>query len=254
MTKLLIIALLSGLSFPSQAKEAYCNVPGLKEASKPVQSKKFAFCFFFTPADDGTTTPTSSDPPAISIYFSFDKAPPTLLYELPYSGTESIIEDAFLVPSRESERLAIIHSSDKPSTFEIAGRLYDVTVFDLSKSRPEMDLIAKKFFDGGGDLSDPNGSVTYYYPYKTREEVVSALQSPIYGAKSESPLSATVTDKAFLYSEPNSREMSRTYLIKGDVVSVEAATAGWCNVSYQGKSKSIIKWMQCSLLDPIKPN
>ncbi len=252
MTKFLIIALLS-LPFLSQANELRCNVPGLKEASKPVQSKKFFFCFFFTQAEDGTTTATSTDPAAISVYFSSGKAIPEFLYELPYSGTESIIEDAFLVPSRESERLAVIHSSDAPSTFEIAGRLYDVTVFDLSGQRPELDSSANKFFDGGGDLSDSNGSVIYYYPYKTREKVISALHSPIYGATPERPASATVTKKSFLYIEPNSREISRTYLIKGDTVSVEDATAGWCNVRYKGNSKPIVKWMQCDFLKPIKP-
>ncbi|MCD7099391.1 hypothetical protein [Stenotrophomonas sp. MMGLT7] len=253
MTKFFIIALLA-FSFSSQASELLCNIPGLKEARKPIQSKKFSFCFFFTSANEGTTTATSTDPEAISVYFSSGKAQPEFLYELPYSGTESIIEDAFLVTGRESERIAVIHSSDAPSTFEIAGRLYDVTVFDTSGKRPELDFSANKFFDGGGDLSGPNGNITYRYPYKTREKVISALHSPIYSAASEAPVSAIVTNKAFLYLEPSSREISKTYLIQGDVLSVEDATAGWCNVRYRGKSKSIIKWMHCEFLEPVEPN
>lgn len=140
MIRLLLIALFS-LPLILQAKEPSCKKLALKEASNPIYAGDFTFCFLFTPPEEGVPT----DPEAISVYYSPEETAPIFLYELPYSGTESRIDDAFLIPENGGERLAVIHSSDTPSTFEIASRLYDVTIIDIDKSRPSLNEKAKRF-------------------------------------------------------------------------------------------------------------
>ncbi|QSQ51502.1 hypothetical protein [Xanthomonas translucens] len=244
MIRFLLAAIFS-LPLVLHAKESSCGNSALKEASKPLYSRDFTFCFLFTTPEEGVPT----DPAAISVYYSSGKTKPVFLYELPYSGTESRIEDAFLVPTDGGERLAIIHSSDTPSTFEIVSQLYDVTVIDIGRNPPSLNETAKHFFDFGGDFADANGKVIYKYPYKTRDTVIAALKSKIFGIGPNGKLAATVKDKALLYPEPNSREKTKSYLIQGDKVSVEDATSGWCKIRFQAKAKQIVKWMDCSSLE-----
>lgn len=226
-----------------------CDALKLKAASEPVEVGATVFCFVHArPQDEEAGSPPG--PTAIAVYTSSHSAPAKLLYELPYSGTESTIEETFVVSGQgSSKQLIVIHSSDAPSTFDIAGRLYDVTVLNVSP-RPSVDEKAGKFFGLGADLVDQNGSIFFQYPYKDREHVTTAINSPLYRVSDANSVPAEVKSKALLYPEPNSRQATKSYLIKGDLVFIVDATGGWCNVRYKGKSKTIVKWLQCDLLAP----
>ncbi|KAB7769646.1 hypothetical protein CKY51_05725 [Xanthomonas maliensis] len=147
------------------------------------------------------------------------------------------------------ERLTIIHSSDTPSTFEISSRLYDVTVIDVADGHAAVSEAGRKFFGIGGDSVSSDGKVNHRYPYKTRDKVIAALNSKIFDLPAGAGLAATVTDKAFLYPEANSRESSKSYLIAGDRVTVLEASTGWCKIRFRSKNTSIIRWLECDRLD-----
>ncbi|GAB3052487.1 hypothetical protein [Stenotrophomonas tumulicola] len=246
---LLAVALVLPLSACANASALPCDALPQEAASKPVEANGTVFCFVHARPQDEAPGSAPSGPAAISVYASRQGAPATFVYELPYSGTDSVVDDAFLANGRSAgEQVVIIHSSDAPSTFEITGKLHDVTVLDVSGKHPVVSEKARKFFDIGGDVADASGNITFHYPYKTRQPVIAALDSPIFNASASNPVAAQVKDKAFLYPEPDSRVASKAYVIKGDTVSVQDASGGWCQVSYQGKSKAIVRWMQCELL------
>ncbi len=246
----LVLALLALL--PACAMAGPCEELPQPAAAKPLQAADTVFCFVQTQPLDGPQGAESSVPPAISIFASRKGHPAEFFHELPYSSTASRIDDAFLSPANAPQHLVVLHSSDVPSTFEISGRLHDVTVVDLQPAGLRVNERARTFFDMGGDITDGKGDVAFQYPYKTRNEVTAALRSPLFSASEATPVKATVSSKAFLYPEPDARIATRSYLIKGDHVTTQSASGGWCQIRYKGKSREITRWMECAKLSAME--
>lgn len=244
-----LLALLALL--PACAMAGPCEDLPQPSAARPIQAEGTLFCFVQTRPLDEPQGAGSSMPHAISIFASRKGHPAEFFHELPYSSTASRIDDAFLAPGSGPGRLVVLHSSDVPSTFEIAGRLHDVTVVDLQPAGPRVNEPARTFFDIGGDITDAKGDVVFRYPYKTRSEVIAALGSPLFAASEATPVKATVSSKASLYPEPDPRIATRSYLIEGDHVATQSASGGWCQIRYKGKSKEITRWMECAKLRAI---
>lgn len=251
-----MIKLLSGVIFyvsaaTATATDFTCSDIGRPEAYRPVEVGGITLCFVYTKTqqEDGQI---SRPPDGIAVYSISKTEKPKPIYQLPYAGTKGMIDDAFpfFVDSAQEKMLFIVHSFETPKSWDSVSDIYSVSVLRIQDGILVHDQQYSRFFDMGGDLTDDRGRITYIYPYKNRVLVEKAIRSPLFHAvNSSTSIEGTIQEKSFLYggdAEPALQDPKKMYLIKGDRVSVEDATAGWCKVSYQSKMKLIKMWLQCN--------
>ena len=232
------------------ASERDCNELGLKQAFSPMWVQEVKACFLYTETDTQQMNQLSREPDGISVYSLSGSKKFTLVYDFPYAGTRAEIDDAFFISVDEyDEMLFVIHRVETPSSWDAVSDLYDVGVMKLKDGALVKDQALSRFFDLGGDLVDPQGKLSFIYPYKDKKSVENAVRSPLFRTVSSSSLiRGTINEKTFLYggdAEPAVQDPSKKYLIKGDQVSVEDSVAGWCKVSYATNAKTISMWVQC---------
>jgi hypothetical protein len=254
MVKFLLLILFGTSAIMAVARDGTCGDFGFKQAYKSIEVQGNTVCFLYTKASEQDEGQLSVDPHGISIYKMSKAEEPTLIYELPYAGTEGKINDAFLldVDGSYGEGLFILHSVETPSSWDPVSDIYDVSVIKLQSETLVHDQKLSRFFDLGGDLVDSQGRPTYTYPYKDRKSVEEAIRSPVFHAvASSTSVEGTIKEKVFLYggdSEPAMQDPSKKYLIEGDQVVVKDSMAGWCKVMYAGKPKPITMWTQCTAI------
>lgn len=208
-------------------------------------------CFVYIGVDKLNERSLSRDPDAIAVYSVSDSQEPTLVYEFPYAGTEGRIDDAFFLPIDDSqdEQLFVIHSMEKPRSWESVSDAYDVNVIRRQGAGIIQDQKLSRFFRWGTDLVSLHGEPDYIYPYKDRKAVTRAVNSKLFAAiNASTPIAGTIQKKAFLYAgdtEPGLQDPKKMYLIRGDQILLEDSVAGWCKIFYEGKLAKITRWTQC---------
>lgn len=251
MLKVLFVAFFSTLAASSVAYGKSCDDIGFEQAYHSVNIRQVIVCFVYTKTPAEKDRQLSRDPDGIAAYSISQSEMPTLMYEFPYAGTKGEINDAFVlsVGSAAEEMLFVIHSVETPRSWDAVSNIYDVTVMRLRRGILVPDEKLSRFFSLGGDLIDAQGRAVYIYPYKERKAVVDSVRSPLFEfVYFSTPVLGVLQEKAFLYSgdgEPSVQDPQKMYLVKGDEVTLEDSTAGWCKVSYSGKKETITRWVQC---------
>lgn len=174
------------------------------------------------PISTGPTAGPRAKPPALS--------PATLSYDGPTG-------------SGRFGRVTIVHEGRAVRT--LLGQQDQDGAFEREKS-PRLSPDHRFVFISqiaSAELDTPQGPITQETAYCNLVDTHSGCI-----VARETGEFCTVKGKAFLYPEPNSRNTPKSYLIKGDMVSVEDATSGWCKIRFQAKAKPILKWMDCDLL------
>lgn len=251
---LLAIFFLLSLEAATANTEA-CSGIGIAQAYESINLHGTFACFVYSQTGTNDEQQLSRDPDGISVYEYSEIGKPKLVYELPYAGTDGIIHDAFLIPDEgtDEDMLFVIHSFKTPKSWDAVSDIYSVSVIKTLNGSLVRDSTLSRFFDLGGDLIDAHGRVTYTYPYKDKKSVEDSVRSSLFKAvRSGVKIKGTIQEKAFLYtgsSEPSAPDPKKSYLIKGDQITLEDSIAGWCKILYQGKNALISKWMQCRYID-----
>jgi hypothetical protein len=237
------------LSAHTYAESLECAKLGATAAHPPLVADRVVMCMTFEPV----THQGFSEPPEIAVYAAYENTTPEKIYTLPDARTQSVIESAFTGTLAGEQIFLVLYRMSTPSTWEFTSDIYGVSAFRVVNSALAHDAALSRFFDMGGDRSASNTSFSYTYPYKTRDSINRALSTRLLRSlMANSSLSGTVITKAFLYEggdEPDVLPLSKMYLLKGDHVTVQDATAGWCKIKYVKKADTINKWMRCSALD-----
>lgn len=253
MTKCLLISVLMICFESATAGSAPCHSAGLRTAYKPLEIHGTAVCFFYTPNKlDKSGNKSYLDPDGISLYSITTSGQAELLYELAYAGTKSEIKDAFIGSVAGGERLFVIHAMEAPSSWDIVGDVYSVSVINFDGEKFVVDLELSRFFDLGGDSMNAQGQIKYVYPYKEKASVENAIRSAIFkSVELSTPASAIVREKTALYGgdlEPATWEVSHRYASKSDRVTLEDSMAGWCKISYVAERMPTRMWLICDAI------
>jgi hypothetical protein len=148
------------------------------------------------------------------------------------------------------DKLIVIKNMEAPSSWDASGDIYAVSVFSLQDGNLLHDYKASRYFDMGADMENGHEIRAFIYPYKTRAQIENAWRSPAFQAvHASSSIDGAIQKKTFLYdgdAEPILQATGRSYLIKGDVVTVRDSVAGWCKASYNTGKRVLIKWVNCS--------
>lgn len=170
---------------------------------------------------------------------------------LPFLAATGRVRAAFFSDAKDggSPKLFIIHSVEISSDTGVrySGEYYTVHVYSKSSSGYRRDERLSNYFGTGGDvLSD--GSETdlkYEFPYKTSSEIIERLSSGSYRKwLVGEPVKLEVDRKTFIYSAPNTADVTRMYLVKGDVVLQEDVGGGWVKIMFKSaKNKEIRGWI-----------
>jgi hypothetical protein len=246
---ILLVGLLFGISKSALAGDDY-DVEGQCQAYKSIAMNESSVCFVYFKSDSEGDQQILRVPDGIAIYTISKSKKPELVYEFPYAGTKGKIEDVFFLFVNDSaeKALVVIHSMQSPRSWDTKGDVYDVSVLRNKGGEIIRDERLSRFFNFGGDVIDAHGLLTYLYPYKDKKSIEGAIRSPLFRAFSSSAIiTGTVIEKTFLYSgeaEPASQDPNKSYLVKGDRVTLEDSMAGWCKVSYKAHELRA-KWMQC---------
>jgi hypothetical protein len=232
-----------------------CSSIGLSEAYKFIDAYGVKACLVYTQEGAQTLGVSSRGPDRISLYSAMSPDDLKFVYAFPYGGTEGKIIDAFFLPvgGRDEELLFVMYRIGAPKLWNSVSDIYGVSVFRREGDALLLDEKSTLFFDLRADTVDKQGRSTYVYPYKVKSSVEKAVGSPLFHSViSKNKIAGSILEKTFLYdgaSESLLQNSHNTYLVKGDNVLVEDATAGWCKVSYQAKIKMITKWAQCKSIN-----
>jgi hypothetical protein len=228
-----------------------CSDLGLQQAYGPLSFSGGKVCFLYTKPDTAYEGDLSRAPDSISVYSIFETGAHQLIYELPYAGTPGKINDALFisVDGKSDEMLFVLHSFEKPTSWDPVSDIYGVSVVGFKEGNPVQEKTLSRFFDLGGDMINSQGKFFYTYPYKDRRSVIGIVDSPVFRVvTSPAPVRGVIKEKAFLYggeNEPTTQDPSKMYLVRGDKVAVKDSMAGWCKVNYKSKSNEIRMWVQC---------
>jgi len=247
-----IIVLLSG----SVLARSACSDIHDKQSYPPLNITNGTVCFVQEPVLDPKTN-ASIGAASISLYYIFKQNAPIKAQGrgLLYDDTPGKIVDAFAssVDHGQQEKIFVIHEMEvRESLVEpnSSGNFYSVAVFSLAGNALRRDERASEWF--GADyswLSDGRREV-YKFPFLSRKDILLALRSPLAALISnDRPISARLKEKTYLFDGPNIRDITKKYFIKGDLVTVNKATAGWCQIKYSAERKPLEMWLACDALD-----
>ncbi|WP_458729731.1 hypothetical protein [Pseudomonas brenneri] len=231
-----------------------CSYLGDRQAYPSVLLDGVGVCFVYVETKPEYEGQLSKDPDGISAYSGLSSGKISIVYEFLYAGTEGRIENAFVLSagSDSENMLFVIHSIEKPRSWDPVSDIYDVSVMVVRNGNLVRDEKLSRFFDMGGDFVDAQGRPTYIYPYKDRTSVETVVRSSLFKAlRYSSSVEGTVREKSFFYggeAEPSQHDRRKNYLIKDDKVTVDDSTGGWCRVTYAAKAIPITMWMQCKAI------
>lgn len=212
-------------------------------------------CFVKEPVvDPGTRTPIGMD--AISLYYIANggDAAKAEGRGLLYDNTPGEIVDAFpaKISLDRSESIFVIHSMTVRNSLvepNSSGKFYSVSVFDVAGKTLRRDERASDWFGADYSWISDGKNIVYRYPYLSKIDVRHAINSPFAPLMAgDKFIAAVVGEKSYLFDESNIKGKTKKYLIKGDRVVVEAASAGWCRIKYTSGSKPLDMWMMCAAL------
>ncbi|WP_321946977.1 hypothetical protein [Paraburkholderia sp. J10-1] len=245
-----MIFLMSGSIF---AKSRCSDIQG-KQGFHPLILTNGIVCFVQEPVlNSNTGVPIGED--AISLYYiSNGNAPVKAMGRgLLYDESPGKIVDSFpLATDQDNNRIAVIHSVDvRQSLVEenSSGQFYSVSVFVIADNNLRRDERASDWFGADYSWISNNRRVTYVFPYQTKKDVRRAVDSSFASLMNgDKIISAKVKNKSYLFDLPSIKDETKKYLIAGDKVTVDKATAGWCQISYNGGKKAVQMWLLCSAL------
>jgi len=226
----------------------------------PLNINGGTICFVLEPVLDAKTkSPIGVN--AISLYYIERGGAPAKAEGrgLLYDDAPGKIIDAFSlnVGRDRTENIFVIHSIDVRESLaepNSSGEFYSVDVFDIKGKALRRDERVSDWF--GSDYSFlSNGSrLVYKYPYQSRDDVRRATESPFaLLMEGDSRIAVGVKHKAYLFGEPDIRNRTKKYLVKGERSVVEKITAGWCRINYSVGAKLLEMWLTCGALDPKLP-
>lgn len=230
-----------------------CDDTGLRIAYQALEIEGSLLCFLYTPNKvEGVRHDLSLDPDGISLYSIDASGQAGLVYQLAYAGTKGKIKGAFFSLVGNSKLIFVIHSMEAPSSWDVVGDVYSVSVIGFDGEKLVVDLSLSRFFDLGGDSVNAQGEITHIYPYKDQVSVERAIRSPIFNSvKTSTPINAIVREKTALYGgdlEPATWQISHKYAFKNDRVTLEDSTAGWCKISYVASIEPSKMWLSCDAI------
>ncbi|AZD11349.1 hypothetical protein C4K26_5991 [Pseudomonas chlororaphis] len=191
------------------------------------------------------------------VFFNCISGKSTRISGLPFLAATGQVHAAFFADAKDGggEKLFIIHSVEIASDTGInySGDYYTVHVYAKSSAGYIRDDRISNYFGVGGDiLLDINDTVLKCrFPYKTSEEIVKRLESDLYrkwvaGEK----INLKIQSKTAIYSSPNTADVTRMYLVGGDMVLREGIEAGWVKVMFKTpKNKEVRGWIMCKAVD-----
>lgn len=247
MTRFLALSLL--LLATSTSASASCDTPRPGQAHAPLMLGDNTVSFIFQPVFDEQGRALDSEGPQIVVYFREKGKSAVLAGELPYLATTGRIEDAFVqdIDHDNQPDVIVIHSAEVRSQTDFQGPFYSVLAFTRANGSLTLNERVSRWFGSGGDTSQVPGGQPF--PYKTRASIQAASGTSLFDLSSSShTLTGTIGSKAFLYNSPVPQDKTRKYLVKGDKVTIEDATAGWCKVTYAGNKKPLQMWTHCSAI------
>ncbi len=247
-----VIILICGSAF---AKSTCADIHG-QQSYPPLDIKVGTICFVQEPVlNPKTGTQIGAD--AISLYYIPNGNAPVKAEGrgLLYDDTPGEIVDAFSLTADHGHReeIFVIHSMDiRESLVEpnSSGKFYSVAVFDPFGNTLRRDERASEWFGADYSWVSDGRKKIYEYPYKSKSDVQQAMNSPFATLMSDDePISVRLKSKSYLFEDPNVKSKTRKYLIERDRVTVDKATAGWCQVEYSGETKPLVMWLMCHALD-----
>ncbi|MCO8309940.1 hypothetical protein [Pseudomonas mandelii] len=172
---------------------------------------------------------------------------------LPFLAATGTVKAAFFENSKTdgTPKLFIIHGVEIRSDTGVnyKGDYYSVHVFSRGAAGYVRDDRLSNYFGAGGDItSEPGGLVLVYnFPYKTADEISKKINSNAYKQWVDgNVVKLTMNKKTPIYSSANLSDITKMYLIKGDIVLQEAVEAGWIQIMFKtAKGKEIRGWVQC---------
>lgn len=237
-----------------RAGSACGDINGL-QSYPPLVMKGGIVCFVMQPVFDRGGVSVGAD--EIALYFISEGRKPTRAEGrgLLYDEVPGQIVDAFVFDLGNANRdsLIVIQSMEiRGSLVEASssGEFYSVAVFDQVGAVLRRNERASGWFgDGYSKLVSENGSI-YEFPYKSQKLIRQARSSAFASLMlSEGSIPVRVKIKSRLYDGPSVRDETRKYLVSGDNVTVDRATAGWCRVNYSGGRRPLQMWLMCSALE-----
>ncbi|MEX3700460.1 hypothetical protein AB3X92_06705 [Paraburkholderia sp. BR14317] len=247
-----VVILTCGSTF---AKSTCADIHG-QQSYPPLDIKAGTICFVQEPVlNPKTGTQIGAD--AISMYYISNGNAPVKAEGrgLLYDDTPGEIVDAFslMVAHGHREEIFVIHSVDiRESLVEpnSSGKFYSVAVFAPFGNTLRRDERASEWFGADYSWVSDERKKIYEYPYKSKNDVQQAMNSPFATLMSTDGLiSVRLKSKSYLFEDPNVKSKTRKYLIKGDRATVDKATAGWCQIAYSGGTKPLVMWLMCHALD-----
>jgi hypothetical protein len=243
---------LIALALKAGASQNDCSALGLEQAFPAIGKEAVAVCFLYTKTPPDYEGQKSQNPDGIAVYSVAAAATPTNVYELPYAGTVSEINEVFVWEGVGGEQLVfVLYSFVAPMPWDVIGDIYGVAVVRIEGKSAIEDAKLTRFFGFGGDLISSGGQVSYVYPYKDKAALQKVIRSELFRAVSVSePARGKILERAALFggeAEPDRHAPTKMYLIAGDRVSVVDSTEGWCKISYLAAKKAV-KWLDCKLI------
>lgn len=247
---LLFLSLLACQSNALDVDIASCESIGGDVAYDPVSYKGVTGCFILEYDNDENAGGLSRNPPVIVLYSISSNLGVSRVGELPYPGSTGRVDDAFFldVDNDNVAEMLVIHSADAPSTWEVAGRVYDVRVFSVDHGEIFESKSLSRVFGLGGDQVNMAGEIVYRFPYKNRASVEAAVNSMIASLMTNEGVPGIMKEKSFFYRDASVQQRERAYVVAGDSVVVDDTTAGWCKATYEGKSRRTTAWLRCDAI------
>lgn len=222
----------------------------------PLSIKNGTICFIREAVLDPRAR-TSIGADAISLYYISNGNVPVEAEGrgLLYDDTPGEIVDAFSsrIGHDQQEKVFVIHSMEVRGSFaesNSSGKFYSVSVFDPIGHILRRDERASNWFGADYSWLSDGRSVIYKFPYQSREAVLQAMDSPLVLLMSRDEfIPVILKNKSYLFEDPNVKNKTKKYLIRGDRATVGKVTAGWCQVHYSRGEKPLEMWLMCSAID-----
>ncbi|QXH49158.1 hypothetical protein KSS94_14455 [Pseudomonas fakonensis] len=165
--------------------------------------------------------------------------------ELPYLAEPGKVADAFWAEDAQGEFLVVMHAVPVNS---YPGLIYSTDYYSILLYRRgsqglALDERSSAYFGHGADVIGDDETLLFSYPYKHRNGVLKALQSPFYDNWLQGRLATLEVraQKALIYSDASVASKTGMYLIAGDQVKVTGIAGGWVEMEYLTAKQKLIK-------------
>lgn len=233
-----------------------CDTPQVA-AFKAIPLDGAAIVFDFVSIEKESSNTSHSHEIGIDvIFFRCSDGTKTLIGQLPYLADTGKIEDAFLygTDNGTAEGLFVIHSVEIRSDTGVnySGRYYTINVYKKDGDNFTRNEQLSTYFGKGGDIFDEDyKELLYIFPYKNKISILRSLKSEAYKKwRAGAPVNLVINKKTAIHNSPVLADVTRMYLLAGDVVSQSEVEAGWLSVIYKtSKGKEVRGWIQCENAD-----